>query len=282
MDQTASHQPTCPIRASVKLDIIIAGAGLGGLATAIALARSGHSVRVFEQAPALAEVGAGIQVPPNSTRMLLGWGLGLYLANHTVEPESINMRRWQDGTVIGHTKLIPDLRRSFDGPYLVMHRAQFHDALYHRALELGVEVILDSKIIRYDGEEPAIELANGDHHRADIVIAADGIKSLARQVILGDSDTAPVNTGYAVYRATVDVRKIAENPELAWILEKPSLNIWIGNQRHVMTYLVCWRTVIQHGTVTSGESRSCDVDDQFRSGGHESSVFRMGYEVRKA
>lgn len=105
---------------------------------------------------------------------MLGWGLGPYLANHVVEPESINFRRWQDGTVIGHTKLIPDFRRSFDAPYLVVHRAHFHEALHHLALKLGVEVILDSTIKRYDAEEPAIDLANGDRHRADLVIAADG------------------------------------------------------------------------------------------------------------
>ncbi|KAK5674170.1 hypothetical protein LTR17_027815, partial [Elasticomyces elasticus] len=161
-----------------------------------------------------------------------------YLANHVVEPESINFRRWQDGTVIGHTKLIPDFRRSFDAPYLVVHRAHFHEALHDLALKLGVEVILDSTIKRYDAEEPAIDLANGDRHRADLVIAADGIKSSARRVILGDSDIAPSLTGYAAYRATVDAKRIAENPELAWLLKKPSLNIWIGDQRHVMSYLV--------------------------------------------
>ncbi len=55
---------------------------------------------------------------------------------------------------------------------------------------------------------------------------------------MGDSDIAPSMTGYAAYRATVDVKRIAENPELAWLLKKPSLNIWIGDQRHVMSYLI--------------------------------------------
>jgi salicylate hydroxylase len=194
VNQRAADQSDCsgPVKASLPLKIIIAGAGLGGLATAIALARSGHSVQVFEQARALGEVrqcfasgltkpayfsqqvGAGIQIPSNSTRILLKWGLGPHLAAHVVEPESINFRRWEDGNIIGFTKLTPDFRQSFDAPYYVVHRAHFHNAMYQLAKELGVEVVLDAKISYYDAEAPAVELENGRIHKADLVIAADG------------------------------------------------------------------------------------------------------------
>jgi flavin-dependent dehydrogenase len=91
-----------------------------------------------------------------------------------VEPESINFRRWEDGNIIGFTKLIPDFRQSFDAPYYVVHRAHFHNAMYKLAKELGVEVVLDAKICNYDAEAPTVELENGQTHKADLIIAADG------------------------------------------------------------------------------------------------------------
>lgn len=97
-----------PQPAKVPLKVIISGAGVGGLATAIALARRGHKVTVIEQAAALGEVGAGIQMPSNSTRILLGWGLGPYLGTKVIQPDSIFFRRWESGNIIGHTRLFPE------------------------------------------------------------------------------------------------------------------------------------------------------------------------------
>jgi salicylate hydroxylase len=215
----------------------VVGAGLGGLATAIALARKGHSVTVLEQASRLGEVGAGIQIPPNSSRLLLEWGLGPFLGDKTVEPEGISFRRWQTGRVIGYTKLVPEFRKSFDAPYYVVHRAHFHDALYRRAIELGVNVLINHKTIDYNDAAPSVTLANGEVLNADLVVAADGVNSLARSKLMG-IDKPPLKTGFAAYRATVDVAKMQGDPEVSWLLEKPGLNIWIGPERHVMTYTI--------------------------------------------
>jgi salicylate hydroxylase len=119
-------------------------------------------------------------------------------------------------------------------------------------MQLGVEVKVNCKVIKYDMETPSVELANGTLLLADLIIGADGelyptlpravlsispgVKSIARQLILGGVDQAPKSTGFAAYRATVDVEKIQADPELSWITEQPSLNIWIGEGRHVMTY----------------------------------------------
>jgi len=113
-------------------------------------------------------------VPPNSTRLLHKWGVGQYLENHVVEPENILFRRWENGAVIGNTKLKPDFRDSFDAPYYVVHRAHFHDALHKRAVELGVEVNVNSKVVSYDLEIPSVTLEDGSTHTADLVVAADG------------------------------------------------------------------------------------------------------------
>ncbi|KAF9887004.1 hypothetical protein FE257_010620 [Aspergillus nanangensis] len=230
-NNTLSATKTC-------LDIIVVGAGLGGLATAIALSTSGHNVTIFEQTPELGEVGAGIQVPPNSTRLLLKLGLGPYLEKQVTEPEAISFRRWETGKTIGHTKLIPEFRQTFKAPYYVIHRADLHSAMYKRALDVGVTIKLAAKIIDYNPQRPSIHLEDGSSYEADLVVAADGIKSVARGILHSDIEKPLERPGFAAYRATVDVERMKSDPDMSWLLEKPSLNIWIGEKRHVMTYTI--------------------------------------------
>ncbi|KAJ5324216.1 hypothetical protein N7476_002816 [Penicillium atrosanguineum] len=228
--------PTPAQSTHVRLKIIIVGAGLGGLATAIALASSGHTVTIYEQAPELGEVGAGIQIPSNSTRLLSRLGLDPYLEKCVTEPETISFRRWESGRVIGLTQLIPNFRETYRAPYYVIHRANFHTALYRRAVDLGVTVKLAARVTEYDVARTGILLESGDSVQADLVVAADGVKSVARQLV--ENGPAIEQTGFAAYRATVDVARIRADPEISWLLERPNLNIWIGDQRHVMTYTI--------------------------------------------
>ncbi|KAK7437291.1 FAD binding domain-containing protein [Colletotrichum acutatum] len=198
----------------IALDILIVGAGLGGLATAVALARSGHHVTVLEQAAQLSEVGAGIQIPPNSSKLLQRWGVMDIMAEQAVRPDGISFRRWEDGHRIGFTDLSESFIELCGAPYYVAHRAHLHYALYQRAKDLGVTVRLDSRVAGYNPHLPSANLASGETFSADLIVAAD------------------------VYRATVDVSKMRRIPEIAWILEKPGLHVWIGEDRHVMTYTI--------------------------------------------
>ena len=225
-------------KSKVRLNVIVVGAGLGGLATSVALARRGHTVTVLEQAVELGEVGAGIQVPSNSSRLLLRWGIGRFLSDQLVEPEGIRFRRWEDGSLIGYTKLVPDFRQHFDGPYYVVHRAHLHDALHRLALEQGVHLRTDSKVTGYDMDVPSVQLSDGLSFTADLIVAADGIKSIARPIILESEDQPPRPSGFAAYRATVDTSKIQMDKETASLLEKPGLNLWIGDGTHVMSYTI--------------------------------------------
>ena len=86
----------------------------------------------------------------------------------------MTFRRWQNGKAIAYTKLVPDFRENFGASYSVVHRADFHDALHKRALQLGVEVKVDSKVVKYDTTTPSVELANGILIPADLIVAADG------------------------------------------------------------------------------------------------------------
>jgi salicylate hydroxylase len=139
---------------------------------------SSLSIRAFAYIWPCQQVGAGIQIPPNSTRLLLDWGLEPFLRAHVVEPECIQLRRWKDSSVIGLTKLKPDFRIKYQAPYYLIHRAHFHSALYKLALHHGVKVKVNSKVIEYDEHVPSVTVQGGECFAADLVVAADGVSKV--------------------------------------------------------------------------------------------------------
>lgn len=98
------------------LHVGICGAGIGGLATAIAMRKAGARVTVLEAAPELGEIGAGIQMTPNVSRLLIKWGVSDVIGDNLVEFEELNMRR-KDGTRIGYTRAVPDVRDTLGVPW---------------------------------------------------------------------------------------------------------------------------------------------------------------------
>ncbi|GKT65430.1 salicylate hydroxylase [Colletotrichum tofieldiae] len=148
------------------------------------------------------------------------------MSEQAVRPDGISIRRWEDGKLIGFTDLSESFVELCGAPYYVAHRAHLHSALYQRAVDLGVTVHLNSKVSEYDPRIPCATLTSGQCFAADLIVAADV------QV------ANPKYTGFAVYRATLDVSKMRKLPEIAWILEKPGVHMWIGEDRHVMTYTI--------------------------------------------
>lgn len=144
---------------------------------------------ILTKANHLPQVGAGIQIPSNSTRLLSRLGLDPYLKEYVTEPGSISFRRWQSGNVIGLTRLIPNFREQFGAPYYVIHRANFHSALHKRALDLGVTVKVASRVVGYNIEGPSIVLGDGETVSADLVVAADGIYPHTLDICMTDSNS---------------------------------------------------------------------------------------------
>jgi salicylate hydroxylase len=103
------------VRETQTLHVGLCGAGIGGLAAAIALCRAGAQVTVLEQASELGEIGAGIQMTPNAARLLIKWGVADVIGENLVEFEELNMRR-RDGTKVGYTKMMPNIRRDLKYP----------------------------------------------------------------------------------------------------------------------------------------------------------------------
>ncbi|KAG8931267.1 hypothetical protein FRC03_011366 [Tulasnella sp. 419] len=221
-------------QASCKLNVTVVGCGLGGLAAAYTIAKAGHNVTILEDAKAIGEVGAGIQVSPNLSRLLIRWGLGEALEKVAVLPEGLEFRRWEDGEKIGYTKWGPEYTKEFGAPYYHIHRADFHKLLYDLTIPF-VNLRLGSRVVSIDGDKASCTLASGEVVEGDVIIGADGVKSMIREQVVGHEDK-PVPTGDAAFRAIVDSDLMLADPELRDLIEHPTMVGWLGPGRHVMTY----------------------------------------------
>ncbi|KAF1735129.1 3-hydroxybenzoate 6-hydroxylase 1 [Beauveria bassiana] len=223
------------------MEIIIVGAGIAGLSLALALARAPghHRVLVLEAKPALAELGAGLQLTPPATRHLFAWGMRDDLLAASIAPAEMLVRDGRSGAALA---AIPTggMEERYGAPYLVVHRAVLHGLLRRHAVAAGAELRLGSKVVRYDWAAGAVELHDGSRVAADLVIGADGINSFARRQLLGDTNGSARPTGLAAVRAMAEVAQIQADPQLASVadLETFSSHLWIAPGRSVMAYLI--------------------------------------------
>jgi salicylate hydroxylase len=213
---------------SRRPDVLVVGGGIGGLGTAYALAREGLKVRVLEQAPAFGEVGAGIQIAPNCTRILDDYGLLEEAKSLGVLPTAMVMRDALNGEELTRLDLV-HLERNYGFPYMVIHRSDLH-AMFLRACErAGVELLTDQRVVGYrSGTGSAqVELADGRVEQAPVVIAAEGLHSVARSMLVKDE---PVSSAYVAYRAAVPIDQVNRDVDLAEVV------VHVGPRCHFVHY----------------------------------------------
>jgi 2-polyprenyl-6-methoxyphenol hydroxylase-like FAD-dependent oxidoreductase len=210
-------------------DAIVVGGGIGGLGAALALARKGIRVRLLESCHEFGEVGAGLQIAPNCTRILNEYGLLDEVRQLGVLPQSMVMKDAVDATELTRLDL-GDLERRYGFPYLVIHRSDLHGVLLRACQRAGVELLNDQKVVGYENTDRGarVFLEDGRTEEAEVVIAADGLHSVARKLVVDDQ---PVNSAYVAYRGAVPIEQVQEHD-----VSETDVVVYVGPRCHFVQY----------------------------------------------
>lgn len=211
--------------------VLIIGAGIGGLTTALALAQNGVHVELFEKASKLANVGAGLQLSPNGVAVLSSLSLSKEIEAICCEPTAGILRDYTSGKALLTTKMKGVYERRYGHKYLHIHRADLIDCLANAARDAGVKIHFDSEVSVVRETETEVKIEDkGLIHKADVLVAADGVRSSLRETITGKS--RPVFTGQVAWRGLVPTSKLPPGtiPFAA--------NNWLGPGQHFVSYYV--------------------------------------------
>ena len=216
--------------AEKKLSVGIVGGGVGGLSAALSLHRAGFDVNVYEQARALSEVGAGVQVSPNASRVLHRLGLADELAKLGVRPLAWHQRRFDDGRTLLRTPLGDTVVEAFGFPHYQMHRADLLDALSRALPAERLHVGHRLAELEDEGDRVSARFENGASMEVDVLVGADGIHSVVRSTLLGPE--SPHFTGCVAYRGLIPAERVRH-------LDLPvESQLWMGPGKHFVHYYV--------------------------------------------
>jgi salicylate hydroxylase len=217
---------------SLKVPCLVVGGGIGGLTAALALARRGRDVHVLEKADAFTEIGAGLQLAPNATRVLTELGVMDALMAHAVAPARL---LWMDALAekpITAVDLGDRFRQHFGYPYLVMHRGDLLTALLEACRASGrvtLEASRDVVAVEDRGGTALARCANGDTFETDLLIGADGLWSGIRKMLHPDE---PSRVPYVAYRGTMPMKGISPHAGADTVV------MWVGPNMHFVQYSI--------------------------------------------
>ena len=210
-------------------DILVAGGGIGGLAAALALSRLQARVEIIEQAAAFAEVGAGIQIGPNVTRILREWGLEAGLRRVASFPQSLCARDARSGRELGRLRLGERAERLYGAPYACIHRADLHQLLLQAVLQRGVPLQLNQRLAEVQQSEGRVHVRTeqGTERSLALLVGADGLWSRSRQAL--GLNAPPRFSGHLAYRGLVPLPTPPAQPQVT---------VWMGPRLHIVQYPV--------------------------------------------
>jgi salicylate hydroxylase len=207
--------------------IAIIGGGIGGLTAAISLLQAGFDVQVYEQTRLLSEVGAGINIGPNASRLLLRLGLGEECAKVAFRSPFFHQRRWQDGRTLTRTPLGDTIAKEFGAPHMIFHRGELHALLAKAVPPERIHLAHRCVGIAQDANGVTATFANGVKATADVLIGADGIHSTVRRILLGAEKP---RFACRAYRGLIPAERVSD-------ISKES-TAWLGPGRHFVHYFV--------------------------------------------
>jgi salicylate hydroxylase len=215
--------------------VVIAGGGVGGLTAALALAAIGRASLVLERAPEFHEVGAGLQLAPNATRILRDLGVLELLTGLAVAPHHIRIRRGADGADLAIISLA-EAKSRYGAPYFNIHRADLLAGLLERAQTSSlIEIRSDSTLTGYIEDERGVAVTyrtGGEFRRAagDALIGADGVRSMVRSRMYDNAVDKPSYTGHTAWRTLLPASELPE------FMRLPASNLWLGERAHIVHY----------------------------------------------
>src|SRR5215475_6776433 len=233
--------------------VLIAGAGIGGLVAGLSLLQRGIDVEIFEQASELRELGAGVQLSANGTRVLIALGLEAAMQGIASEPSGKQIRLFSTGRTWKLFDLGVSSRAIYGAPYWMVHRGDFHrvlvDAFNARA---PGRLHVDRRCVGFEeeGGRVALKLANGGRVRGDVVVGADGVHSEIRRQIGGDAK--PFFAGVAAWRGLVPMERLPSN------MQRDVGTNWVGPGGHVVTYPVRRGELLNFVGIFEGENWSVE------------------------
>ena len=217
-------------------EFLVIGGGIGGLTTALALARGSHRVRVLEQAAQFGEVGAGLQVGPNASRVLERLGVLDAVVRDAFSPRRLVLRDAMSGARITALETTQPFVERFGYRYFVGHRADLHHAIQQACQDSGlVELVPSKHVIRVEGRPGGalVTCSDGAEYETTALIGADGLHSSTRDQLIGDGEA--IDSGYVSYRGTVPTAALSAHDGLR---EPDGMVIWAGPGLHLVQYPV--------------------------------------------
>ena len=244
--------------------VLVVGGGIGGLAAALAASRAGQSTELFEKAAVFGDVGAGIQLGPNASRVLRGWGLSKGLDQLAFAPERLQVRSAVSGHTLGELRLGSFFAARYGAPYITVHRADLHGLLLAAVRQTSAVLHTDCAVEGFAQTAQGVTVQTSlAAHEADAMVAADGLWSATRQQILGDG--MPRRTGHLAYRALVRQSELPEQ------LRSRNVTVWLGPKMHAVQYPVRGGEWLNHVVIIHG-----DAPDDFQSWDHHANRADLG------
>jgi salicylate hydroxylase len=233
---------------------------MAGLAGALALRENGANVTLVERAPEFGEVGAGLQMAPNATRVLKRWGLLEKALEIGVQPKHLVFRDALTGEELTRQSLKGEFEERYGAPYVVIHRSDLHRVLLEGCQEAGVTLVNDVLVesVETVNGRGIVHTASGEDYEADVVIGADGLKSTLRPLVANDE---PVSSAYVAYRGTVPITDKTPKADLEDVV------VYLGPDCHLVQYplrkgeLLNTVAVFKSPSFESGEEQYGGVDE---------------------